>query len=91
MGRYSLLLPAILFFVLAPVLLMVAPAMERTGRRLALLAAVVLLTFCAYGWAKTYAPDYEWLCVTHHYEACNNGDHPGRDARFGMWIVRHFG
>jgi hypothetical protein len=49
MGRYPVLLPAIFWFVLVPVLLMIAPALERTGRKLTLVAAVLVLTFWVYG------------------------------------------
>ncbi len=49
MGRYPFLLPAIFWFVLVPMLLMIAPALERTGRRLALVAAVLVLAFWVYG------------------------------------------
>jgi hypothetical protein len=47
--RYPPLLPAVFSFVLVPMLLMVAPALERTGRKLALVAAILVLAFWAYG------------------------------------------
>ena len=91
MGRYAFLVPAILAFLFVPVLLTVAPVLERTGRRLALLAAVVLLTFCGYGWAKTSAAHYEWRCVTHHADACStDGVNPG-PVSFERWMARYFG
>ena len=49
MGRHPFLLPAIFWFGLVPMLLVIAPALERTGRRLALLAAVVGLALWVYG------------------------------------------
>jgi uncharacterized membrane protein YeiH len=91
MGRYVFLLPAVICFVLVPVLLMVAPALERGGRRLALLVAVALLTFSTYGVAKTYAAHERWLCVVHHAGVCNGGGHGSGPTPFELWMVRHFG
>jgi hypothetical protein len=91
MDRYSFFVPTMLAFLILPVVLMVAPVLQQSGRRLALLFAVVLLTFCAYGWAKTYAVHYEWRCVTHHAELCYEDGHNSGTSPFGMWMVRHFG
>ena len=91
MGRYPIFLPAMVFIVLVPVVLMVVPVLEQTGRRVALFAVVLLLTFGVYEWAKTYGSHHQWLCVTHHDDMCtSNGDDPGLE-RVEQWMVRHFG
>jgi hypothetical protein len=91
MGRSPILLPAMVFFVLVPVVLMVAPALEQAGRRLALLAVVLLLTLCVYEWAKTHGSHDRWLCATRHDDMCTStGDDPGPDW-LGRWMVRYFG
>jgi ABC-type transport system involved in cytochrome bd biosynthesis fused ATPase/permease subunit len=90
MDRYPFFLPTMLAFMLTPVVLMVAPVLQQWGRRLALLVAVFLVMFCAYGWAKTYAVHYQWHCVTQHEDMCNNNGDGAGSNQFGMWMVRHF-
>jgi hypothetical protein len=91
MGPYPLLLPTAVVFLLVPVVLMIAPVLEPTVRRRALLAAVGLLMFCGYGLAKTYADHYEWRCVVHHADVCpTDGVNPG-PVWFEKLMALYFG
>jgi hypothetical protein len=91
MDRYPFFLPTMLAFLLSPVVLMMAPVLQQRGRRLAFLLAIFLMTFCGYGWAKTYTAHYEWRCVTHHSDMCYEDGRDSGPSPFGMWMVRHFG
>ena len=89
--RYPFVFPALAAAVGACVALCIA--VGYAGRRkLAVTVMLACSLFAAFGWARTYAAHYRWLCVTHHHDMCNNdGDGDPGPSKFGLWMVDHFG